>query len=82
MFFLILSFLCELVIERWRIEVVEAQVEDSVSLVCRSADRVHHYCISHLLIQISFHVQFMCILNINIESMDIFNFLYMIDYIC
>ena len=57
-------------------------MEDSVSLVRRSADRVCHYCTSNLLIEISFHVQFMCILNMNIESMDVFNYLYMVDYIC
>ena len=34
-----LSFACELVIKIWRIEVVEAHVEDSVSLVRRRADR-------------------------------------------
>ena len=35
---------CELSIERWRIEVVEAQVEDSVSPVRRHADRGCHSC--------------------------------------
>ena len=39
-----ISFSCELVIERWRIEVVEAQVENSVSLVHRGADRGSHSC--------------------------------------
>ena len=34
-----LPFSCEIVIERWRIEVVEAQVGDSVSPVRRQADR-------------------------------------------
>ena len=58
-FFPRLPLLCELAIERWRIEVVEAQVEDSVSLVRRSADRFCHYCISDLLIEIYFPVQFM-----------------------
>ena len=57
-------------------------MEDSVSLVLRSADEVCHYCISDLLIEISFPVQFMCILNMNIESMDVFTYLNMIDYIC
>ena len=61
---------------------VEAQVEDLVSLVRRSADRVCHYCISDLLIEIYFPIQFMCILNMNIESMEVFNCLYMVDYIC
>ena len=82
MFFQSLHFACELAIERWRIEVVEAQVGDSISLIHRHADRGCHYCISALLIEISFHVQYMCILNMNIESMDIFTHLYMIDYIC
>ena len=82
MLFPILPFLCELAIERWRIEVVEAQVEDSVSPVPRSANRVCHYCIYVLLIKIYFPVQFMCILNTNIKSMDVFNCLYMVDYIC
>ena len=78
MFFPSLPLLCDLVIERWRIEVVE----DSVSLVPRSADRVCHYCISDLLIEISFPIQFMCIFNMSIESMDVFNCLYMVGYIC
>ena len=48
-----LPLLCELAIERWRIEVVEAQVEDLVSTVRRSADKFCHYCISDLFIEIS-----------------------------
>ena len=60
---------------------VETHVEESVSLVHRSADRVFHYCIFNLLIEISFPIQFMCILNMNMESMDVFNCLYMVDYI-
>ena len=82
MFFPKFPLLSDLAIERWRIEVVEAHVEDSVSLVRRSADRVCHYYIFDLLIEVSFPIQFMCILNMNIESMDVFTFLYMIDYIC
>ena len=82
MFFPILPFICELAIERWRIEVVEDQVEDSVSPVRRSANRFSHYCIFDLLIEIYFPVQYICILNMNIESMYVFNCLYMIDYIC
>ena len=39
-----LAFACELAIERWRIEVVEAQVEDSVSLVHRRAKSGFHLC--------------------------------------
>ena len=60
---------------------VEAQLEDSVSPVRRSVDKVCHYCICDLLIEISFPIQYMCILNMNIESMDVFTCLYMIDYI-
>ena len=82
MFFPIFPFLCDISIEIWSIEVVETQVEDSVSPICKIADRVCHYCISILLIEISFPAQCMCILNMNIESMDVFNCLYMIDYIC
>ena len=82
MFFPIFPLLCELAIEIWRIEVVEAQVEDSVSPVRKSAGRVCRYCISNLLIEMSFLVQYMCILNMNIESMDVFTLLYIIDYIC
>ena len=39
-----ISFSCELAIERWRIEVVEAQVQDSVSPVRRRANRGCHLC--------------------------------------
>ena len=67
MFLQIFPFLCELAIERWTIEMVE----DSVSPIRRSANRVCHYCISDLLIEIYFPLQFMCILNMNIESMDV-----------
>ena len=56
-------------------------MEDSVSPIRRSVDRVSHYCISDLLIEIPFPIQFMCILNMNIESMDVFTCLYMIDHI-
>ena len=41
-FFPSLPFACELAIERWRIEVVEAQVGDSVSPICRRAVRGCH----------------------------------------
>ena len=61
---------------------MDAQVEHSVSPIRRSVDRVCHYCISILLIEISFCVQYMCILTMNMESMDVFDFLYMIVYIC
>ena len=52
--FPIFSFLCELSIDRWRIEVVE----DSVSLVRRCVDRVCHSCnLLFILIEIYFLVQ-------------------------
>ena len=57
-------------------------MEDSVSSVHRSADRFCHYCISILLIEISLLVQYMCILNMDIEYVEVFNLLYLIDYIC
>ena len=60
---------------------VEAQVEDSVSPARRSTERVCHYCIFVLLIEIYFPIQYMFLLNMNIESMDVFTFLYKIDYI-
>ena len=57
-FFPSLPFACELAIERWRIEVVEAQVGDSVSSIHRRADRGCHYCnLCFILIEISFPVQ-------------------------
>ena len=76
--FSIFPLLCELDIERWRIEVVE----DSISPTRKSTDRVCHYCISDLLIEIYFPMFFMCILNMNIESRDVLKCLYMVDYIC
>ena len=39
-----LDFSCELAIKRWRIEVVEAHVEDSVTLVRRCSERGCHFC--------------------------------------
>ena len=39
-----LLFAYEIAIKRWRIEVMEAQVEDSVSLVRRGDDRGCHSC--------------------------------------
>ena len=57
-FFPSLPFSCELSIERWRIEVVEAQVGDSVSLIRRCVDKGCIYCnIWFILIEISFPVQ-------------------------
>ena len=53
-----LPFTCELAIERWRIEVVEAQVGDSVSPIRRCVDRGCHYCNLYFIsIEISFPVQ-------------------------
>ena len=57
MFFPSLPFTCELAIERWRIEVVEAQVEDSVSWFADVLIEVVTYVISDLLNRISFHIQ-------------------------
>ena len=57
-FFPSLPFTCELAIERWRIEVVEAQVGDSVSPIHRRADKGCILCnIYFILIEISFPVQ-------------------------
>ena len=75
-----LAFACELAIERWRIEVVEAQVEDSVSPVRRRADRGCHLCNLWFDYRNSFLCPIMCIW-MNIESMDMFNLLYIVDYI-
>ena len=57
-FFPSLPFACELAIERWRIEVVEAQVGDSVSPIHRHADIGCIYCnLWFILIEIYFPVQ-------------------------
>ena len=57
-FFLSLPFACEIAIERWRIEVVEAQVGDSVSPIHKHADRGCLYCnLSFILIEIYFPIQ-------------------------
>ena len=57
-FFPSFPFACELAIERWRIEVVEAQVGDLVSPVRRCAIRGCIYCnLWFKLIEISFFVQ-------------------------
>ena len=51
-------FACELAIERWRIEVVEAQVGDSFFPIGRRANRGCFYCnLCFILIEISFPVQ-------------------------
>ena len=58
MFFPRLPFSCELAIERWRIEVVEAQVGDLVYPIRRRANRGVFIVISDfILIEISFPVQ-------------------------
>ena len=72
MLFPIFTLLCEISIERWRIEVVEARVEDSVSPVHRSVDRVCHYCIFDLLIEISISYPIHVHLNMNIVSMVLY----------
>ena len=57
-FFPRFPFSCELDIKGWRIEVVEAQVEDLDSPVHRCADRGCHHCnLWFILIEISFPVQ-------------------------
>ena len=57
-FFPKFPFACEIDIKRWRIEVVEAPVGDSVSLIRRCADRGCHYCnLCFISIEISFLVQ-------------------------
>ena len=57
-FFPSLPFSCEISIERWRIEVVEAQVEELVSPIRRCVDRGCHYCnLCFILIEISFSIQ-------------------------
>ena len=81
-FFPRFPFACDISIERWRIEVVEAQVGDSVSSIHRHVDRGCIHC----------NLWFYIIRNIfscpivyiwmNIWSMDDFKCLYVIDYIC
>ena len=61
---------------------VEFKVEDSVSPVRRSANIVCQYCISDLLYRNIFSYPIHVHLNMNIESMDVFTCLYMVDYIC
>ena len=57
-FFPSLPFSCELAIKKWRIEMVEAQVGESVSSIRRRADRGCHYCNLYFIsIKISFPVQ-------------------------
>ena len=56
-----LVFSCELDIERWRIEMAEAQVEDSVYPVRRHADRGCTYVIFDLLNRNIFSCPMMCI---------------------
>ena len=81
-FFPRFHFACELAIERWRIEVVEAQVGDSVSMIHICADRgcIH----SNLWFYINRNIFSYPIMYVwmNILSMDDFKCLYVIDYIC
>ena len=56
-FFTSLPFSCELAIKKWRIEVVEAQVGDSVSSIRRCADRGCLYFNVCFILEIYFPVQ-------------------------
>ena len=81
-FFPRFPFSCDLAIERWTIEVVEAQVEDSVSPIRRHADRGCIHC--NLWFYINRNI-FSCPIMyvwMNILSMDDFKGLYIVDYIC
>ena len=80
-FFPSLSFACELAIERWRIEVVKAQVGDSISLIRRRADRGCIHC--NLWFYINRNI-FSCPIMyvwMNISSMGDFKCLYIVGYI-
>ena len=69
-----LAFVYELAIERWRIKVVE----DSVSLVRRRANRGCHFVISDFINRNIFSCPINVHLNMNIVSMDVFSFLYIV----
>ena len=56
-------------------------VEDSVSSVHKSVDRGCHYCISDFINRNIFSCPIYVHLNMNIESMDDFKCLYVVDYI-
>ena len=77
-----IAFACELAIEGWRIEVVEAQVQDSVSPIHRHADRGCIHC------NLWFHINrniFSCPMMyvwMIILSMDDSKCVYIVDYIC
>ena len=81
-FFPSLPFACELAIERWRIEVVEAQVGDSVCPICRRADRGCIHCNLWFYININIFSYPIMYVWMNILSMDDFKCLYVVDYIC
>ena len=83
-FFLSLPFPCELAIERWRIEVVEAQVGDSVYPIRRRVDRGCIHCNLWFYINRNiFSCPIMCVW-MNILSMGLFQmiihcWLYMLE---
>ena len=82
LFFPSFPFACEIDIERRRIEVVEAQVGDLVSPICRHVDRGCIHC--NLWSYINRNI-FSCPITyvwMNILSMDDFKCLYIVDYIC
>ena len=81
-FFPRFPFACEISIKIWRIEVVEAQVGDSVSSIRRRADGGCIHCNLWFYINRNiFSCPIMCVW-MNILSMDDFKCLYVIDYIC
>ena len=81
-FFPSLSFSCEIAIERWRIEVVEAQVGDSFSPICKCADRGCIHCNLWFYINRNIFSYPIMYVWMNILSMDDFKCLYIVDYIC
>ena len=81
-FFPSLPFGYELAIERWRIEVVEGQVGDSVSPIRIHADKGCIHC--NLWFYTNRNIFSYPIMHVwmNILSMDDFKCLYVVDYIC
>ena len=82
LFFPSFPFACELAIERWRIEVAEAQVGDSISLIRRRVDRGCIHCNLQFYINRNIFSCPMMYVWMNILSMEHFKCLYVIDYIC
>ena len=81
-FFPSFPFACELAIERWRIEVVEAQVGDSISPIRRCGNKGCIHC--NLWFYINRNIFFYLVMYVwmNISSMGDFKCLYIVDYIC